>query len=115
MIRVRFLVSRTDHAKLENEHEVNVMGQIQLARGRPTAAGRCPECDGPYDVAVRGTGWATCPHCDTRLRFDSSGDVTVGEVIAASAKYGLTPMQRRIARKVGVTFEEFEAAQKKYG
>jgi hypothetical protein len=29
--------------------------------------------------------------------------------------YGLTPMERRIARQVGVTFEEAEAAKKLYG
>jgi hypothetical protein len=115
VIRVRFPVSRTDHTKLEYEDEVNVMGQIQLSRGRPTAASRCPECDGPYDVAVRGTGWATCPHCDTRLHFESDGEVTVGTVIAASATYGLTPMERRIAKQVGVTLEEAWHAKKLYG
>lgn len=104
-----------ENGVLREEKPMSKATRIRLARGGPGAANRCPSCDGPYDVAVSGTGWTTCPHCDTRLHFDGSGEVIEGEVISASAGYGLTPIERRIARQLGVTFDEAQAAKKLYG
>lgn len=118
VVRMAFSIDGHDPMKLSHDGEEKPMAKatrIQLARGGPRAANRCPSCDGPYDIAVSGTGWTACPHCDTRLHFDGSGEVTEGEVISASAGYGLTPIERRIARQLGVTFDEAQAAKKLYG
>lgn len=116
VVRVPFPIDGTDYMRLAHERKERPMAKrIQLSRGGPGAENRCPSCDGPYDIAVSGTGWTACPHCDTRLHFYSSGKVTEGDVISASAGYGLTPIERRIARRLGVTFDEAQAAKKLYG
>jgi RecJ-like exonuclease len=118
LVRVKFEMDRDDPMKLarENNREESRMtdSKVELARGGAGAVLRCPSCEGPCDVVRSGTGWTTCPHCDTQLHF-GSGEVFAGEVIAASSGFNLTPMERRLARQVGVTFEQAQAAKKLYG
>jgi hypothetical protein len=110
-VRVSF---QTDGMKLARDGEERSMtsNSIKLARGRgPGAVGRCPACDGPYDVLSSGFGWTSCPHCDTQMHFSSDGEVTTGEVIAASRDDGLSPIERRLSRQFGLSAEEMRAAK----
>lgn len=114
VISVKFEADESDHMKLARiREEIPMTKKIELARGGPGAGHRCPSCDGPYDVVVGGMGWTTCPHCDTRLHLGGD-EVFAGEVIAASSGYDLTPMERRMARQVGVSFEQAQNAKRPY-
>ena len=90
--------------------EIVATQELKLTKAPYRAAVHCSACDSGLYVQAGALGLCSCPACDAPLTLPGNGEVAMAtngaDWIRASQGDGLTPMERRVGREIGLTPEE---------